>query len=91
MQTQEIDEYVVQEAVKSKKVELKVEVILKSKAIVRAYFYDDENLCDPIAVKIVIIENDEYKEWATDDSYLENLAFEKLGIIKKDIVYNGEL
>ena len=85
MQFQEINEYVVQEAITAKKVELKVEVLLKEKAIVRAYFYNDENLCDPVAVKIVIVEGEDYKAWGQDDTYLETLAFEKLGLNKISI------
>lgn len=79
---QQIEEYTVQEAVKASRVEMRVEVILKQKAIVRAHFYNKENLCDPIAVKIVIIEGSEYLKWGQDDSYLEDLAYEKLGLIK---------
>lgn len=77
--SQQIEEYVVQEAVKAKKVELKVEVLLSKKAIVRAFFYNDNNP-DPVAIKIVIVEGDEYLAWGQDDTYLEDLAFKKLGL-----------
>lgn len=86
MQLQEINEYVVQEAVKAKKVDLKVEVLLKEKAIIRAFFYNDENP-DPVAVKIVIVEGEDYKKWGQDDTYLETLAFEKLGLEKSNSVH----
>ena len=84
---QQIEEYVVQEQVVSKQVEFKVEVLLKEKAIVRAFFYNDNNP-DPVAVKIVIVEGDDYKAWGQDDDYLETLAFQKLGLVKSNSVHN---
>jgi hypothetical protein len=79
---QEIQECTVQEAVKSSKVDLQVSVELGCKAIVRALFYGSENQFDPIAIKIVVLEGDDYKNWGTDDAYLENIVFERLGITK---------
>jgi hypothetical protein len=79
---QQIEEYMVQEPVKSNKVALQVTVELGCKAIVRVLFYKDETWDDPLAVKIVIVEKDDYKKWGTDDTYLEAFVYEKLGLIK---------
>lgn len=75
----QIEEYVVQEAVKANRIEMRVEVILGKKAIIRAFFYNDNNH-DPISNRIFIIEGDEYSAWGQDDTYLEDLAYKKLGI-----------
>ena len=82
---QPIEEYVVQPAIVSRNVKLEVEVILGARAIVRALFYEDNAYMgdNPIAQKILLIEGDDYKNWGNDDSYLERIVFEKLGIIKK--------
>jgi hypothetical protein len=79
---QQIEEYIVQEPVKSNKIKLQVTVELGCKAIVRVLFYKDEIWDDPVAVKIVIVEGDDYKKWGTDDSYLETFVYEKLGLNK---------
>ena len=84
MQFQQIEEYVVQEQVISKRVEFKIEVIPMSKAIVRAFFYNDENP-DPVAVKIVVIENEDYSQWGTDDNWVIDYVYEKLGLVKSDL------
>lgn len=78
---QQIEEYVVQEAVRASRVELRVEVILGEKAIVRAVFYD-KLVFEPVSYKIIIIEGKEYSEWGQDDSYLERIVYEKLGLKK---------
>lgn len=85
MQFQQIEEYVVQEQVVSKRVEFKIEVIPMSKAIVRAYFYNDDNDIDPVAVKIVVIENEDYSQWGTDDNWVIDYVYEKLGLVKSDL------
>lgn len=78
---QQIEEYVVQEPVKASRVELRVEVILGEKAIVRAVFYG-RLVFEPVSTKIVIIEGEEYSKWGEDDSYLERIVYEKLGLNK---------
>jgi hypothetical protein len=79
---QEIKEHIVQQAVASSKVALQVSVELGCKAIVRVLFYKDETWDDPVAVKIVIVDGEDYKKWGTDDSYLETFVYEKLGLVK---------
>jgi len=40
----------------------------------------DSNIVD---VKMIRIDGDEYKAWGNDDTYIENIVFEKLGIHKR--------
>jgi hypothetical protein len=80
---QEIKEHIVQQAVSSSKVALQVSVELGCKAIVRVLFYKGETWDDdPVAVKIVICDGEDYKRWGTDDTYLETFVYEKLGLVK---------
>jgi hypothetical protein len=62
------------------KVKIDVGVVLDEKAIVRVSFYEENSEFQPIDMKMLIIEGDEYKAWGNDDAYIKNIVFERLGI-----------
>jgi hypothetical protein len=57
-----------------------VTVILSEKAFVRVSFYEKDNEYQPVDVKVLCIEGEEYKNWGNDDSYIKELVFKKLNI-----------
>lgn len=57
-----------------------VSVILSEKAIIRVSFYEKDNEYQPLDVKVLIIEGDEYKNWGTNDDYIKELVSKKLNI-----------
>jgi hypothetical protein len=66
-------------------VQLSTTVELYNRATVGVAFYDTTDPLRTVFVgqKTVVIEGDEYTAWGNSDSYLEDLVFEKLGIVKK--------
>lgn len=62
------------------KMRMEVSVILNERAIVYVYFYEQDIEFQPLEIKEVIIEGQEYKNWGNDDNYIKKLVFSKLGI-----------
>jgi hypothetical protein len=66
-------------------VQLSTSVELYNRAVVGVAFFDTTDPIRSVFVgqKTVVIEGEEYTSWGTSDTYLEDLVFEKLGIVKK--------
>lgn len=64
-----------------------ISVILGERAYVRVSFYKDEqdlkSYNAQLSTEIMDVYGEQYAQWGTDDSYLENLVFEKYGLKKR--------
>lgn len=67
----------------AKKIIIHASIVLNEKAIIRVEFWDglNNNGLEPIDVKMLVIEGQEYKNWGTDDNYIKNLVFSKLELL----------
>jgi hypothetical protein len=62
------------------RIKIDVGVILDEKAIIRVSFYEADMEFQPIDMRIIYIEGEEYKAWGNDDKYIKDIVFKKLGI-----------
>jgi hypothetical protein len=59
---------------------ININVILNEKAIITVAFYEEGSEFTPLDVKHIIIEDEAYKKWTDDDTYIKNLVFQMLKI-----------
>jgi hypothetical protein len=64
------------------RMKIDVTVTLGERAYVRVAFYEDDSEFTPLDVKVLVLENEEYKAWGNDDNYVKDWVFRKLGIGK---------
>jgi hypothetical protein len=62
------------------RMKIDISVILDEKAIVRVSFYENDNEYQPLDVKVFHVDGLEYKAWGTNDDYIKNIVYTKLGI-----------
>lgn len=73
------------------RITIDVKVLLGEKAIVKVSFYEAGSEFSPLDTQMFYVEGDEYKAWGNDDTYLENLIYNKLGLQKKSTISNEDL
>jgi hypothetical protein len=58
-----------------------LELVLNTKAIIKVLYYDDDYKI--IENKILSLEQPDYGNWGSDDNFIINWVFEKLGLNPK--------
>ena len=62
------------------RVKINVSVVLDEKAIVHVSFYEADQEFTPLDIRIIYLEGAEYKAWGSDDKYIKDIIYKKLGI-----------
>jgi hypothetical protein len=84
------DYLVIQEPKIAKSISIQVVSLkLNESVTLDVYLYDTNAYF--IEKKIFHLENDEYKAWGNDDSYIENIIFSKIGLEKLDLIQHDNI